>query len=120
MRTASGKLCHIDNSWRATYGYDQRVEVLGSKGMARSGNAHLTSIERFGAEGSTTDPILNFFMDRYIDSYIAELDHFIEVALGRADPAITARDGVAALVLAEAAIASAQTGQTVAVPALAG
>ena len=120
MRTAGGKLCHIDNSWRAAYGYDQRVEVLGSKGMARSGNAHATSLERFGAAGSATDPILNFFMDRYIASYIAELDHFIEVAAGRAAPAITAEDGVAALVLAEAAVESVRTGQTVAIPALVG
>jgi myo-inositol 2-dehydrogenase/D-chiro-inositol 1-dehydrogenase len=120
MRTASGKLCHIENSWRAAYGYDQRVEVLGSKGMARSGNPHRTSIERFAAQGSATDPIFHFFMDRYIDSYVAELDHFIEVAAGRTEPAITAYDGVAALVLAEAAIESAGTGQTVAVPAVGG
>ena len=120
MQTAGGRLCHIDNSWRAAYGYDQRVEVLGSKGMVRSGNQHLSSIERFGAEGSAADPILNFFMDRYIASYIAELDHFIEVASGHAAPAITAEDGVAALVLAEAAIESVRTGQTVAVPALVG
>ena len=117
MRTASGKLCHIDNSWRAAYGYDQRVEVFGSKGMARSGNLHLTSIERFAATGTATDPIHDFFMDRYIDSYVAELDHFIEVASGRAQPAITAHDGVAALALAEAAIESARTGHTVSVSA---
>ena len=113
LRTASGKLCHIDNSWRAAYGYDQRVEVLGSKGMARSGNVHRTTIERFSAAGTARDPILDFFIDRYVDSYIAELDHFIEVASRHAAPAITAHDGVAALILAEAAIESARTGQTV-------
>ncbi len=118
MRTASGKLCHIDNSWRAAYGYDQRVEVFGSKGMARSGNPRRTSIERFAEAGTATDPVHDFFMDRYTDSYVAELDHFIEVVSGRAEPAITAHDGVAALALAEAAIESARTGQTVTVPAI--
>lgn len=85
--------------------------------MARSGNAHATSVERFGAEGSATDPILTFFLDRYVASYAAELDHFIEVAARRAAPAITAHDGVAALALAEAAIESTRTGQTVDVAA---
>ena len=99
MATISGSRCWARRAWRARATRTQ------------------PTVERFGAEGSATDPILTFFLDRYVASYAAELDHFIEVAARRAAPAITAHDGVAALALAEAAIESTRTGQTVDVAA---
>ncbi len=66
MQTASGKIAVITNSRRATYGYDQRLEVHGSKGMLRAGNIHMSTLERADAAGFTADVIQNFFIDRYV------------------------------------------------------
>src|SRR6201999_1606986 len=51
LRTASGRLCQISNSRRAAYGYDQRIEVHGSKGMLRAGNMHETTVELANSQG---------------------------------------------------------------------
>lgn len=115
LRTATGKLCQINNSWRAVYGHDQRVEVLGARGMVRSANARPTTVERFDAAGSRRDPLHHFFVERYAEAYRRELDHFIDVVEGKADPLISAEDGRRALVLADAATQSARTGEAVAI-----
>ena len=114
MRTASGKLCHINNSWRAVYGHDQRVEVLGSEGMVRSENLRPTSVERFAATGSRRDPYHHFFAERYAEAYRRELDHFLDVVEGKAPPLVSAEDGRRALVLADAAVRSTREGVPVA------
>ena len=74
MQTASGKIAVITNSRRATYGYDQRIEVHGSKGMLRAGNVHMTTVERADGAGFTADVIQNFFIDRYVAAYAAEVN----------------------------------------------
>ena len=74
MQTASGRIVVITNSRRATYGYDQRIEVHGSKGMLRAGNVHMTTLERADGAGFTADVIQNFFIDRYAGAYAAEID----------------------------------------------
>jgi myo-inositol 2-dehydrogenase/D-chiro-inositol 1-dehydrogenase len=113
MKTKTGKLCQISNSRRATYGYDQRVEVHGSKGLLRAGNVHETTIEPAGAKGFTTDPTLNFFLERYAAAYRHELDAFLNaVRLGRA-PSPSGHDGLKAQLLADAATQSAQSGKPV-------
>ena len=117
LRTASGQLCQINNSWRASYGYDQRLEVLGSKGMVRSDNWRKTTVERFSADATFREPYLDFFIERYRQSYQHELDHFIQVAQGRSSPAVTVDDGVQALRLAEAAVESAASARLVQVAA---
>ena len=61
----AGKIAVITNSRRATYGYDQRIEVHGAKGMLRAGNIHNTTVELATAEGFHEDPILHFFTERY-------------------------------------------------------
>jgi len=111
LRTASGKLCQISNSRRATYGYDQRIEAHGEKGLLRAGNVTATTVEHAGAAGFTTDPALPFFLERYAEAYRLELDAFITaVASGRA-PRPDGEDGLKALLLADAATRSAQMGQ---------
>lgn len=111
MRTASGRQCHINNSVRASYGYDQRIEVHGSKGMLKAGNRAPTSVELSDAGGVSTDKPLYFFVERYAESYAAELDHFVEcVETGRA-PEVGADDGRKAMILCEAALASAKSGR---------
>jgi myo-inositol 2-dehydrogenase / D-chiro-inositol 1-dehydrogenase len=114
MRTASGKLCQISNSRRATYGYDQRVEVHGSKGLLRAGNIHETSVELAGAKGFTRDPVQNFFLERYAAAYRLELDAFLAcVKSKRAAPSPSGHDGLKAQLLADAATQSAKTGKPV-------
>ena len=113
LRTASGRLGRIDNSWRAAYGYDQRIEVLGSGGMVRSGNVRRSTVERYDARAIRSDVLQHFFIDRYLDSYRHALDHFADVVKHGIEPMITAKDGYRATVLADAALRSAKTGQPV-------
>src|SRR5690606_38212417 len=76
LRTASGRQAVITNSRRASYGYDQRIEVLGSQGMVAAENRRETNIEIAGAGGFTRPPLLNFFMTRYTAAYAAEIAAF--------------------------------------------
>ncbi len=113
LRTASGKQAVITNSRRATYGYDQRIEVLGSKGMVSAKNMAEANIQVATADGFSEPPLLNFFMTRYTAAYANEIASFVKaVAEGAATPT-TGLDGLKALELADAALKSAQTGQAV-------
>ncbi len=115
LKTASGKIAQISNSRRATYGYDQRIEVHGSKGMVRAQNVPLTTVETADAEGFRADPVLPFFLERYAAAYRAELASFIRAATGKEAPSPTGLDGLKAQLLADAATEAAQTGRTVTV-----
>jgi myo-inositol 2-dehydrogenase/D-chiro-inositol 1-dehydrogenase len=114
LRTASGVLVQVSNSRRATYGYDQRIEAHGSMGLLRAGNRTATTVERAGADGFATDPALPFFLERYEAAYRAELDAFVNAVRGGTRPAPDGSDGLAALLLADAATESARTGLPVA------
>jgi myo-inositol 2-dehydrogenase/D-chiro-inositol 1-dehydrogenase len=106
----SGTLVHINASFGAVYGYDQRIEAFGARGMLVSRNHQPTRLERYDATGIRQDPLLRFFVERYAESYVRELDDFIDaVATGRA-PSVTLEDGRRALALADAAVASAKSG----------
>ena len=111
LRTASGRLCQINNSWRATYGYDQRIEVLGSGGMVRSDNLRRTSVERHDARAICGDVLPHFYTERYAEAYRLALAHFVDVVRHHEPPFITAEDGRRALILADAALRSARTGE---------
>ena len=113
LRTASHKMCHISNSRRAVYGYDQRIEVFGSKGLLRAENLVPTTIERLGAEGTVADKPYPGFQTRYEAAYAAELSAFIRsVESGeKAEPG--PRDGRQVLVLANAARESYLSGRPV-------
>ncbi|HEX8302709.1 inositol 2-dehydrogenase [Sphingomonas sp.] len=113
LRTASGRLCVISSSRRSGYGYDQRIEAFGSKGMIRAQNQLETTVETWGEAGSTGDRLQNFFLDRYAVAYAREADHFADIVEGKVEPLIGYRDGVAALALAEAAAQSAASGTLV-------
>ncbi len=106
LTTASGRHCTITNSRRAAYGYDQRIEVLGSAGMVAAGNTHLSRTVLAGADGFTAPPLLDFFMSRYTAAYAAEIAAFVAALTDGTPPPTTGHDGVAALVLAEAALVS--------------
>jgi myo-inositol 2-dehydrogenase/D-chiro-inositol 1-dehydrogenase len=114
MKTASGKLCHINNSRRASYGYDQRVEAFGSEGMVISNNRTATTVERFSATATAVrEPLLNFFIDRYGDAYRNQINDFIDAVANGRQPSPGFDDGRRALVLADAALESLKTGRTV-------
>jgi myo-inositol 2-dehydrogenase/D-chiro-inositol 1-dehydrogenase len=113
LRTASDRMCHINNSRRAAYGYDQRIEVFGAKGLLRAENLGETTIEHFGAKGTVSDRPLDFFLERYAAAYRAEMAAFLDCLEKRAPMPVGADDGRRALVLAEAAIQSLKSGKPV-------
>jgi myo-inositol 2-dehydrogenase / D-chiro-inositol 1-dehydrogenase len=113
LTTASGKHCTITNTRRATYGYDQRIEVLGSKGSVVAENHREARIEIANESGFTRPPLLNFFMSRYTAAYANEIAVFVaSVAAGGKMPT-TGLDGLKALELADAALKSVESGQAV-------
>jgi len=113
LQTKSGKVCEISNSRRATYGYDQRVEAHGSKGMLAASNIRETTVEHAGAHGYTADKVLNFFLERYEAAYRTELDAFVSAVKAGKQPSPSGADGLQALLLADAAYQSWMTGETV-------
>jgi myo-inositol 2-dehydrogenase/D-chiro-inositol 1-dehydrogenase len=114
MRGADGALCQITNSRRSVFGYDQRLEAFGSAGMLSVGNQHPTSVRLSnGTQTEAAPKYLNFFLDRYTAAYRAELDHLITAMEQGDQPDPGFADGREALALADAALESLQTGQTV-------
>ncbi|RQR60241.1 inositol 2-dehydrogenase [Burkholderia sp. Bp9125] len=113
IRTRRGLLCQINTSRRAAYGYDQRVELLGSKGMLQAGNVRPTEVVAWSAGGIATDVPEPFFLERYRQAYAAEIAHFVDALRDGAPVRTTIDDGLAALELAEAAMASWQTGRVI-------
>ena len=113
LRMAGGALVHVNSSFRAVYGYDQRIEAFGEKGMLISRNRQPTTLERYGADGIRSDGLLRFFIERYAESYVRELDDFIRAIADKRPPSVGLEDGRRALVIAEAAVTSARSGEPV-------
>ncbi|MFD1198713.1 inositol 2-dehydrogenase [Brucella gallinifaecis] len=113
LTTASGRQCVISNSRRASYGYDQRIEVHGSEGAVSAENQRPVSIEIASKHGYTRPPLHDFFMTRYTDAYAAEIASFIDAIDNDKAPAPSAEDGLQALALAEAALLSVKEGRAV-------
>ena len=113
LKTVSGRIALISNSRRATYGYDQRLEVHGSKGMVSAGNRRNTTVTVAGAEGYRSEPLLDFFMQRYRDAYRRELEAFVEAVVSGSRMSPDGVDGLRALEIAVAAGRSAREHRTV-------
>ena len=113
LKTASGRQAMISNSRRATYGYDQRIEVHGSKGAVSAENQRPVSSEVASAAGYTRPPLHDFFMTRYTEAYGAEIASFIAALSSDKPAAPSGEDGLIALALAEAALKSVAEGRTV-------
>jgi len=113
IRTRGGRLCQVNTSRRAAYGYDQRFEVLGSKGLLQAGNHPPTQVVAQTAAGECRDKPEHFFLERYRVAYALEIAHFFD-ALAQGKPVrTTLEDGVKALELAEAATRSWREGRVV-------
>jgi myo-inositol 2-dehydrogenase / D-chiro-inositol 1-dehydrogenase len=114
LRTASGKQCHINNSRTAVYGYDQRVELMGSSGMLISDNRKPHELRRFTSKTTeTSEPYQFFFLERYLEAFNAEIDGFVDCVEKNAIPLASFEDGRRALILAEAAYLSMREGRLV-------
>jgi myo-inositol 2-dehydrogenase/D-chiro-inositol 1-dehydrogenase len=106
LRTKSGRQAMISNSRRATYGYDQRIEVHGAKGMVSAENQRPVSIEVANGSGYTRPALHDFFMTRYTEAYAAEIASFIAAMGGKGKAEPSGEDGLIALALADAAVKS--------------
>ena len=113
LTTASGKICQISNSRRASYGYDQRVEVHGSVGMLRADNMLENTVEIATRTGFSKAPAQQFFLERYETAYRTEMAHFVQAVAGATPISPNIQDGLRAQLLADAASQSLVLGQVV-------
>ncbi len=113
IQTKRGRLCVINTSRRAAYGYDQRFEVLGSKGMLQAGNHRPTEVVSSTASAVCADLPEHFFLERYRAAYANEMAHFFDSLASGKPLKTTIDDGLKALELADAATRSWQEGRIV-------
>ncbi|MDP3527430.1 MAG: Gfo/Idh/MocA family oxidoreductase, partial [Hoeflea sp.] len=113
LTTASGRICQISNSRRATYGYDQRAEVHGSLGLLKANNVTENNVEFASGAGFRTAPAQHFFLERYAGAYRAEMLHFIACLTTGTAPSPGIHDGLKAQMIADAAAKSLATGMPV-------
>ncbi len=113
LKFANGAIGVIDNSRRAAYGYDQRVEVFGSKGAAMASNDTPTNVVYMGADGVVSDKPLYFFLERYMQSFKDEMLQFVEAVIEDKPVPATGVDGLNAILIALAAKKSAAEGRPV-------
>ncbi len=106
LRFANGVLGTIDNSRKAVYGYDQRAEVFGSRGSIRTDNVYPNVALVSGDGGVRRDPPLHFFIERYAESYVAELQAFVDAVLDGRPVPVSGQDGRIPVVMGLAARAS--------------
>ena len=103
LKFANGVIGTIDNSRKAVYGYDQRVEVFGSGGAIRVENNYPNNAIISDAQSVHRDLPLHFFMDRYIESYVEELKAFVDAVLNDKPVPVGGEDGRMAVVMGLAA-----------------
>jgi myo-inositol 2-dehydrogenase/D-chiro-inositol 1-dehydrogenase len=113
MTYADGRIAVIKNSRRAAYGYDQRIEVLGSDGMLQAQNLPENLVVTSSKAGVVSAKPTYFFLERYMPAYRAEWDAFVQSVTDGAAVPVGLSDGVDALSMAEAATQSSKTGQPV-------
>ena len=113
LKFSDGRIAVIKNSRRAVYGYDQRIELLGSEGLLSAGNILENTVTKSTKDGVTGAKPEFFFLERYMRAYSIEWNAFVEaITSGSATP-VSLDDGVTALAIAEAATQSLKTEQTV-------
>ena len=115
LTTKSGRIAQISNSRRASYGYDQRIEVHGSKGLVSAENLRATNVEIANGDGYRREPLLNFFMTRYTEAYRNEIAAFIAALVAGKPATPSGDDGLKALILADAALQSVKKKRAIAV-----
>jgi myo-inositol 2-dehydrogenase/D-chiro-inositol 1-dehydrogenase len=116
LRFKNGAIGTIDNSRQAVYGYDQRIEVLGSKGSISAGNCYPNQALISTATEIRRDLPLNFFMDRYADSFAVELRSFINAVVEDKPPLVSGHDGRLPVLMGMAAMRSCKEGRPIRLP----
>jgi myo-inositol 2-dehydrogenase / D-chiro-inositol 1-dehydrogenase len=106
LRFAGGAIAVIDNSRQAVYGYDQRIEVFGSKGSVAIDNQPTNTACISTADCIKHDSIPHFFINRYMQSYLSELKMFFETLEKKGPSPVSGEDGLAAVKIARAALKS--------------
>jgi myo-inositol 2-dehydrogenase/D-chiro-inositol 1-dehydrogenase len=110
---ASGAIGVIDNSRKAVYGYDQRVEVFGSKGCLSAANDAPTTVQLSDEKGVQGDKPLYFFLERYKQAFVDEMKAFFEALNSGEAPPVTGKDGLAPVLIGLAAKKSLAEGRPV-------
>lgn len=118
LQFKNGMMGVIDNSRQAVYGYDQRIELFGSKGMSKANNVLDSTTTYSGSNDVSSDKPMFFFLQRYIDAYKTELESFLDAVRGKHDVECTFEDGIKAIRLAQAAKKSLENGVPVKVQPL--
>ena len=114
MKSKKGVMCVITNSRHCSFGYDQRVELFGKKGMLISGNKKENSSELFNSNQTNSQkPFLKFFIERYNDAYNIQLKELISLHKNKIKSRSTFEDGYIALKLANAAYKSLKLRKTI-------
>ncbi len=103
LKFANGAMGVIDNSCQAVYGYDQRLEAFGSKGSARVNNETESRVELVSKRGVMGDNPLYFFLERYNDAFIREVEEFLDAIMNNQEIRTTFKDGIMAQRIAMAA-----------------
>ncbi|MBN8629295.1 MAG: Gfo/Idh/MocA family oxidoreductase [Rhodobacterales bacterium] len=119
LMTASGKIAVLAESRVCSFGFDQRIEAHGSKGMLLSENPTQTPLKFYGLGGTdahyaSSDRLKLFFLERYGESYAQEIEAFVDVVVDDADAPVNVHDGLRSAYISEAATRSFHTGQPVA------
>lgn len=118
LKFANGSVGVIDNSRQAVYGYDQRLEAFGSKGSANVKNETESRVEFLSEDGVKEDNPLHFFLERYNDAYIKEVQEFLEAIRKDEETSCGFVDGIMAQRIAIAAKESLDSGMPVKVKLL--
>ena len=113
LKFSNGAIGTIDNSRQAVYGYDQRVEVFGSGGSVSSCNNYPNAATIHGPESVYRDLPLNFFIERYTDSYLVEMTQFVAAVLTGSPSPLDGAEGRIPVVMARAAWKSYQENRPV-------
>ena len=113
IKFQNGVLCVIDNSRKAVYGYDQRVEAFGSKGQAEIANDKPSTASWSTADGVYSEKPLHFFLERYMAAYAEEIKEFVEALMTGKETPVTGFDGLQPLKMGMAALKSVKEGRPV-------
>jgi myo-inositol 2-dehydrogenase / D-chiro-inositol 1-dehydrogenase len=117
LQCESGRIAVITNSRRASFGYDQRVEAHGSLGTLRTENVPIFALVQEREDGVRREKPQFFFLERYAQSYLEEWAHFVRVLKSNEAPSPSGEDGRRALMLAEAAYRSLESGRRIEIAA---
>ncbi|WP_420602747.1 inositol 2-dehydrogenase [Flagellimonas sp.] len=118
LKFENGAIATIENSRESKYGYDQRLEVFGSKGFIKVDNPLKSNLQIATENGTQLDHHLNFFMDRYESSYLEEIKVFVDALQHNKPMPVSGEDGLKAMILAEAANKSLKENQPIKVDSI--